>query len=167
MFYVKAPKVLLDSCGSWQCTGTDRKDSSVLLSPVILREDLSILEASIKHAMISKGYYTGVNMTVLCGSWVHRRIFLHGLSGRSMKQSDVDVWLIWGGRHLWIKRHGWISTKAGNRNALKQRMQRNVLELAWKNSSPVMIRLVYVLRTEKIRSWRIFVRLTVYWCNDS
>lgn len=67
------------------------------------------------------------------------------------------------------KRHGWISTKAeGNRNTLKQRMQRNVLERSVENSSPVMIRLVYVLRTRKIRSpYGFLAGLPFASCNDS
>lgn len=101
MFYVKAPKVLLDSC--WKLTMYPElieKDSSVLLSPVILRgkEFIRTQESQYKayddflKGIIPESKYDsafvdreGIRKDILHG---------RGFSGRSMKQSDVDVWLI-------------------------------------------------------------------------
>lgn len=62
------------------------------------------------------------------------------------------------------KRHGWISTKAeGNRNTLKQRMQRNVLERSVEKFiagyDTVGIRASYQKNTIAVR---IFGRLIVF-----
>lgn len=71
---------------------------------------------------------------------------------------------------LMDKRHGWISTKAeGNRNTLKQRMQRNVLERSVEKFiagyDTVGIRASY---QKKIRSpYGFLAGLSFASCNDS
>lgn len=136
MFYVKAPKALLDSC--WKLTMYPElieKDSSVLLSPVILRgkEFIRVQENQYKayndflKDIIPESKYDsafvdrdGIRKDIL----VRQRLFWKVCEAERRRRLSYLKW-----KTLMDKRHGWISTKVtGKRNSLKQRMQRDVLE---------------------------------------
>lgn len=136
MFYVKAPKVLLDSC--WKLTMYPElieKDSSVLLSPVILRgkEFIRTQESQYKayddflKGIIPESKYDSAFVDregIRKDIFARQRLFWKVYEAERRRRLAYLRW-----KALMDKRHGWISTKAeGNRNTLKQRMQRNVLE---------------------------------------
>ena len=136
MFYVKAPKVLLDSC--WKLTMYPElieKDSSVLLSPVILRgkEFIRTQESQYKayddflRGIIPESKYDSAFVDregIRKDIFARQRLFWKVYEAERRRRLAYLRW-----KALMDKRHGWISTKAeGNRNTLKQRMQRNVLE---------------------------------------
>ncbi|MCE8626447.1 hypothetical protein K0F10_18040 [Bacteroides fragilis] len=136
MFYVKAPKALLDSC--WKLTihpELIEKDSSVLLSPVILRgkEFIRMQENQYKayddflRGIIPESKYDSAFVDregIRKDIFARQRLFWKVYEAERRRRLAYLKW-----KTLMDKRHGWISTKVeGNRNSLKQHMQRDVLE---------------------------------------
>ena len=149
--------------------GTDRKDSSVLLSPVILRgkEFIRTQESQYKayndflRGIIPESKYDSAFVDregIRKDIFARQRLFWKVYEAERRRRLAYLRW-----KALMDKRHGWISTKAeGNRNTLKQRMQRNVLERSVEKFiagyDTVGIRASYQKNTIAVR---IFGRLTV------
>ena len=136
LFYVRVPKVLLDSC--WKLTVYPElieKDSSVLLSPVILRGKgfIRIQESQYKayddflKGIIPESKYDSVFVDhegIRKDISARQRLFWKVYEAERRRRLAYLKW-----KTLMDRRHGWISTKVeGNRNSLKQHMQRDVLE---------------------------------------
>lgn len=136
MFYVKAPRVLLDSC--WKLTLhpvlLDR-DTSITLSPVIIRgkEFIKTQEKQYQayddflNGIVSKEKYDSAFIDIKGirrDIYNRQKLFLKVYKAERRKRLAYLRW-----KTLADKRHAWTTIKVdGNRNSLKQSMQRNSLE---------------------------------------
>lgn len=136
MFHVKVPKVLLDSC--WKLTLYPvliDQDSSVQLRPVILRgkefirtqeQQYKAYDDFLKGIIPAQKYDSAfINIDGITRDiYARQRLFWRVYQAERRNRLAYLKW-----KTLMDKRHGWINMRVdGNRNSLKQRMERGALE---------------------------------------